>query len=610
MKLRAITLACAAAILTTTSVSADLVDDADFTETTWLADMPGMDDITGMAWAPDGSNRLFLTRKGGEVRIVQMQANGSAALLPDAFATIAPVHTNNECGLVGIAFDPDFVNNDYVYFFVTVSSSEQQIIRYTANGNTGEAKTPIVTDLPTLGENHDGGGIGFGPDGLLYWAIGDLGDGVGVDGDLESLAAKVGRATREGAVPAGNPFADGAGGNDDYIFARGFRNPFTLTFQPTTGLLWVNVVGTSYEQVFVVRSGDHAGYNDFENNQPDGYITPIIAYQTGDARNIGIAGGNGAVRSGGVVTFTTTSGHRLRQGERVVVAGVADASFNGTFYVATGSDAPNDTTFTVVAPGPDAASGGGSITTMEQGRTLSGGTFYDATAFPAEYHDDFFYGDFNTGRQMRAAIATGTTIASVDYWSTDLDAPIDCAIGPDGALYTASYNGRVYRTAYDATAQAIIVSNRHVRAMEGGAVVLSVSLAEMPAGDVTVTVARSAGDDDVTVAAGASLTFTPANWMYPQAVRIAAATDADAVDDAATITVASTGLASQTVAASVLDSESEPGLPDGGVPDGGTPPPGDDDGGCGCRLASTEDGGRGALIAAIALVAILRRRRR
>ena len=99
-----------------------------------------------MGWAPDGSQRLFLSVKGGPVRIVE---NG--VLLPTPFATISPVFTNSECGVIGLAFDPNFINNRYVYFFVTVSASEQQIIRYTANGNVGASKTTIVPDLPTAG---------------------------------------------------------------------------------------------------------------------------------------------------------------------------------------------------------------------------------------------------------------------------------------------------------------------------------------------------------------------------------------------------------------------------------------------------------------------------
>jgi glucose/arabinose dehydrogenase len=115
--------------------AADLVNDpAGFTETSWLS-VDG--DITGMAFAPDGSNRLFFIRKGGEVRIVQINAGGGGTLLPTPFATITPIETNSECGLIGMAFDPDFTSNGYVYFFVTVSDSEQQIIRYTATGNIG-----------------------------------------------------------------------------------------------------------------------------------------------------------------------------------------------------------------------------------------------------------------------------------------------------------------------------------------------------------------------------------------------------------------------------------------------------------------------------------------
>ena len=91
-----------------------------------------------------------------------------------------------------------------MYFFVTVSASEQQVIRYTAVGDVGTSKTVVIPGLPTNGINHDGGGIGFGPDGRLYWSIGDLGVGIGVDANLTSLASKVGRANVEGTVPPDN----------------------------------------------------------------------------------------------------------------------------------------------------------------------------------------------------------------------------------------------------------------------------------------------------------------------------------------------------------------------------------------------------------------------
>ena len=163
-------------------------------------------------------------------------------------------------------FRPRFAQNRYVYFFVTVSASEQQIIRYTDSGGVGTDKTVILAGLPTAGQNHDGGAVGFGPDGKLYWAIGDLGNGTGVDANLTSLAAKIGRANPDGTVLNDNPFFDGAGPNDDRIWARGFRNPFTFTWQPSTEQLWLNVVGTAYEQVFLPVAGDHGGWNDTIQN--------------------------------------------------------------------------------------------------------------------------------------------------------------------------------------------------------------------------------------------------------------------------------------------------------------------------------------------------------
>ncbi len=540
------------------------ISDPDFTETSWIT--VGCC-VTGMAWAPDGSGRLFIAQKEGTIRIVKM--GSPPTLMPTPFATVSPIFTESECGLIGIAFDPDFVSNGYVYVFATVSSTEQQIVRYTAVGDVGANKTIVIAGLPTKGINHDGGAVGFGPDGRLYWAIGDQGDGTGVDADLASLASKVGRANIEGTAPADNPFVDGPGGDNDFIWARGLRNPFTFTFQPATGDLWIDVAGAEYEQVFVVHAGDHAGWDDFENNQPVGFIPPAIKYRTNgvDVRTIAAVG---AMRSGTVATYTTTTVHGFRQGEKVSIAGVTDPSFNGSFFVAS---VPTGSTLTVSQPGPDATSGDGTATTLHQGGAITGGAFYDATAFPASYRGNFFYGDFNSGRIMRATVGPGTTVTSVDYWAANSGNAIDVAPGPDGDLYYVDYGGTVFRARHNATAQLLIVSNAHVPVSEGRTAVVSVRLAIAPTSDVTVDVARTAGSSDVAVAAGAILTFTPANWGQLQTVVLSAADDDDLLADTATITVASTGLTSETVAVNVIDTSGAfGGNSPGRVPDGDAVP--------------------------------------
>jgi glucose/arabinose dehydrogenase len=531
------------------------VSDLNWTETVFSVNRNSPGDVsgklhTGLAWAPDGSDRLFVLEKNGRVRVLSGSLTSTSPVW-STFATMTPIYTSSECGLIGMAFDPDFARNHLVYFFVTVSASEQQIIRYDATTVVGTGRTVVVSGLPTNGNNHDGGGIGFAADGKLYWSIGDLGNGTGVDDNLTSLAAKVGRANRDGSLPADNPFVDGAGPNNDFIFARGFRNPFTMQIQPSTGALWLNVVGTSYEQVFVVTAGDHGGYNDYENNQPDGYITPRIVYRTNgsDTRPLSTAS-----RSGNVATFTTPSPHRFRVGGNLTISGVADPSFNqSNLYVAS---VPDATTFTAQQVGPDVgSSNGGQAVTLNQGGCLTGGAFYDGSAAAADYRGNFFYGDCNSDRIMRARIDPGSNaVLSVDYWATSINSQVDIATGPDGALYyTGTSTNNIYRAAFNAVGQALVVANQNLRIDEGGEAITTVSLAMAPVADVTVTISRSAGDTDVNVMAGASLTFTAVDWMQPQPLRLGAIGDPDTADDAATISVSAAGLTAVPVSVTVLD---------------------------------------------------------
>ncbi len=560
------------------SLSAAPVDPASFTETTFLASGT-LTNTTSTAWAPDGSGRLFLAQKGGACYIVQhnfQSGTPTGTLVGTPFITETPIYTNSECGLLGLAFDPDFVTNHYVYFFVTVSSSQQQIVRYTASGNTGTARTVIVSGLPTLGQNHDGGGIGFGADGKLYWSIGDNGSKVGVDDNLTSMAAKVSRANRDGTVPNDNPFFDGAGPNNDYIWARGFRNPFTLTFQPGTGALWLNVVGSTgggqtnpnsgpgYEQVFLVNRGDHGGYDNWENNQPAGYIIPKVAYGTATAMTLNVSAATtpGLSRSGGVVTVTTTNTnvntHPFRRGGQVIIAGAADASFNGTYFV---SEDVSHQVFRYVQSGPDATSGSGTAKaptfgTGSGGAALAGGTFYDSTAFPAPYRGNFFFGDYVSGLMARTTLDAQNNVTSTALFANNIPGLIDITTGPDGALYYQGIGAsNIRRLATTNTAQNVIVQPTAFNVFEGGSAVATVRLASAPASNVNVTVQRTSGDTSLAVSSGAMLTFTPANYFTPQLVTFTAAEDADQENNSAIFQVLAPGIASYNLIVHSIDND-------------------------------------------------------
>lgn len=526
-----------------------------FTETTYTSN--ALAPATAAAWSPDGSGRLFLLRKSGEIRVARSVAGAletqANALVSSVFATEPAVYTNSEGGLLGIAFDPNYQVNRYVYVFVSVSASQQQIVRYTdVDGGpdaagTGVGRTVVLGNLPTAGQANVGGALAFGADGKLYFSIGELGNGTGVNADLTSLASKIGRANVDGTPANDNPFNDGVGPNNEYIWARGFRNPFGLVRQPDNGRLWVNVSGTAYEQVFAPARGEHAGFSTYENNQPANYLLPSIVYRTNgvDTRNV-----TAATRAAGTLTVTTPGAHGFRRGQRITLAGLADASFNGAVFV---QSTPSLTSFTAAQAGPDTATSGGTAETQELGGSITRGDFYDATAFPAEYRGNYFFGDFNSGNLVRAEV-TGTTVDRITGWGSGFSSNVQITTGPDGALYALGYSsGAIRRVTVSAPAPALIVSKTNPYVPEGGRAAFAVSLATAPAANVIVNVARSSGDADLGVSIGGALTFTPANWQQPQPVVLGAAVDVDAIVDEADFDVSAAGFGTERVHARSIE---------------------------------------------------------
>jgi glucose/arabinose dehydrogenase len=210
-----------------------------FTETA----ITGLTSATAMAIAPDG--RLFVCQQTGQLRVIK---NGT--LLATPFVTLT-VNSSGERGLLGVAFDPNFVTNAfvYVYYTATTPAIHNRVSRFIANGDvavTGPGSETIILDLNNLSgaTNHNGGAIHFGSDGKLYIAAGENANAANSQ-TLNNLLGKILRINSDGTIPSDNPFFDIATGINRAIWALGLRNPFTFNFQPGTGRLFINDVGQS-----------------------------------------------------------------------------------------------------------------------------------------------------------------------------------------------------------------------------------------------------------------------------------------------------------------------------------------------------------------------------
>ena len=167
----------------------------------------GLSSPTAMDFAPDG--RLFVCLQGGNLRVIK---NG--VLLPTPFLSLS-VDSAGERGLLGIAFDPNFATNNFVYVYYTVPGSvaHNRVSRFTANGDAAMAGSEtIVLDLDNLSSasNHNGGAIHFGPDGKLYIAVGENANGSNSQ-TLANLLGKILRINADGTIPTDNPFFNTAG---------------------------------------------------------------------------------------------------------------------------------------------------------------------------------------------------------------------------------------------------------------------------------------------------------------------------------------------------------------------------------------------------------------
>lgn len=229
--------------------------------------------------AGDKSNKLFVVEQRGVISVFENEEKTTAKT---AFLTIEDrvEDSDNEEGLLGLAFHPNFESNGYFYVNYTASSPDRSVIsRFnlsSTNPNEADPSSELVLleyDQPY--GNHNGGQISFGPDGFLYIGVGDGGKGGDPHGNGQDRTTLLGNILRidvdqqDGsknyAIPEDNPFVDNAEGFREEIYAYGLRNPWRFSFDTATDQLWVADVGqNSYEEIDIVKNGGNYGWNTME----------------------------------------------------------------------------------------------------------------------------------------------------------------------------------------------------------------------------------------------------------------------------------------------------------------------------------------------------------
>lgn len=368
------------------------------TATGFLAEpvVAGLDQPTDFAFAPDG--RMFVALRGGEVLVYQ------DGLLLGTFIDLPDVNSEYFRGLLRMALDPDFASNGYVYVYYVHENNAAapqapktaRLVRLTAAGNEavpgsetvllgaegGDAahpsckSMPVGADcIPADGVDHFGGALRFAPDGTIFLSTGDAVDNRPDVQQLNALAGKLLHVNPDGSAPENNPFFTGdPTANESKVWAYGFRNPFRLAIQPTTGLPFVGDVGSFYwEELNIAGPGLNFGWPCYEGTAPHPYQNTLpvcVAFYQG----------------------SSPAAHPVFHYQNPVLSG---------------------------------------------GAAIVSGVFYTGTGYPQEYSGALFFGDFMQGWLWALRLDEENEIVGdgPETILADTGHPVAFQMGPDGNVY-------------------------------------------------------------------------------------------------------------------------------------------------------------------------------
>lgn len=229
----------------------------------------GLEAPWALAFAPDG--RIFVTERPGRIRVII-----DGVLLTEPLATVEVLHEfGAEAGLLGIAVDPEFESNHYVYVYHTYAddlATWNRVLRLTEVGDEGRDLTVILDRIPGSWV-HNGGRIKFGPDGKLYITTGDAGRPE-LAQDVNHLPGKVLRINPDGSIPEDNPIPNSP------VFTYGHRNPQGLAWHPISGEAYITEHGPAgRDEVNILRPGGNYGWPLAVGIALDArFVNPVFAF--------------------------------------------------------------------------------------------------------------------------------------------------------------------------------------------------------------------------------------------------------------------------------------------------------------------------------------------
>lgn len=269
----------------------------------------GLSAPLGLENANDGSGRIFIVEQGGRIKIIE---NGDVLATP--FLDISTqITTGGERGLLGLAFHPNYPANGYFYVHYTDMDGDSQISRFTRSANPNHANAASEFSIMNVEQpygNHNGGALRFGPDGYLYIAFGDGGDGGDPENRAQTRTEILGKMLRIDVdmelpygIPPDNPFVGDATTLDE-IWALGLRNPWRFSFDRLTGDMWIGDVGQNAREEVNFQpasstGGENYGWRCYEGDIPynttgcgmsSNYTFPIMVVKHGPSAN-SLAGG-------------------------------------------------------------------------------------------------------------------------------------------------------------------------------------------------------------------------------------------------------------------------------------------------------------------------------